>query len=165
MRKARWQHQKPVGLLHSFAEYDSNIHQVSTQNIQIVCNEERFPYAVFMRSKSESDFGKRLAQARAEKKISGEALAKGLGTDGKDLKRAAVSGWETGKSSPNCQQLKLICQRLEKSADYMLFGNVGLTPQVMELASILQAIDEGEAKDKLLAYIQSFKKEQTRQIA
>lgn len=68
------------------------------------------------------DFGTRLAALRRERELTQEELGRGLGTDGEDSSKSVVLGWEKGRHFPKVDQLALICQRLDCSADYLLFG-------------------------------------------
>jgi transcriptional regulator with XRE-family HTH domain len=82
-------------------------------------------------------FGARLAAARKAKQLTQEQLGKGLGTDGKDASKAVVYGWEKDQHYPRVDQLELICNKLNCSADFLLFGveNVsGLRPEVAAVA-------------------------------
>jgi DNA-binding XRE family transcriptional regulator len=65
-------------------------------------------------------FGRRLQEVRKARGVTQVELAKGLGPDGTDLGKAAVSHWEVSRGSPSVLQLKLICERLAVSADHLL---------------------------------------------
>jgi transcriptional regulator with XRE-family HTH domain len=95
-------------------------------------------------------FGSRLSQARRDKRLTQEQLGKGLGTDGKDVTKAVVSGWEKDYHSPRADQLAVICKRLGCSADYILFGTVAegaLQPDLAQLAAEIEQLEDGEARD------------------
>lgn len=74
-------------------------------------------------------FGARLREAMSAKKMTMPQLGKGLKTrkngvlEG-DLGRAAVFGWINGTGFPNVVQLAAICQKLDISADQLLFGDI-----------------------------------------
>lgn len=91
-------------------------------------------------------FGSRLTEARKRKGLTQEALGKGLGTDGKDASKAVVYGWEKDQHFPRVDQLAMICERLEASADQLLFGiqapPSGLLPDVAELARAVNDLHE-----------------------
>lgn len=67
-------------------------------------------------------FGMRLRHARAIAGMTQADLGRGMGNEGADLMKASVSAWEVDRSSPNVDQLRLICDRLCVSADWLLFG-------------------------------------------
>lgn len=75
-------------------------------------------------------FGLRLRLVREQKGLTQDGLGKGLGTDGKDVGKSVVYGWEKDQHMPRVDQLLLICQRLDCSADYLLFGKEGTRPRV-----------------------------------
>jgi DNA-binding XRE family transcriptional regulator len=69
----------------------------------------------------ESDgFPKRLRDSRILLGLTQAALGEGLGTNGRDLQKAAISSWEVGRTSPTVEQIRLLCQRLGVSADFLL---------------------------------------------
>lgn len=51
-----------------------------------------------------------------------EQLGQGMGADGRDLGKGAVSCWENDVAPPNTKQLALLCERLKVKADDLLFG-------------------------------------------
>lgn len=71
-------------------------------------------------------FGTRLTQTRKAKGLTQDQLGKGLGTDGKDVGKAVVYGWEKDQHAPRADQLRMICERLDCSADYLLLGRTGI---------------------------------------
>ena len=91
-------------------------------------------------------FGSRLTAARKEKHLTQEALGKGLGTDGKDASKAVVYGWEKDQHYPRVDQLVLICNKLECSADYLLFGKAAqasaVNPEVASLSVLVDRLPE-----------------------
>jgi transcriptional regulator with XRE-family HTH domain len=92
-------------------------------------------------------FGARLAELRKLKRLTQDQLGKGLGTDGKDVGKAVVYGWEKDQHSPRADQLAMICERLGTSADYLLFGRVAeasLLPEVSRLASDINQLPSGQ---------------------
>lgn len=88
-------------------------------------------------------FGSRLTQARKKKGLTQEGLGKGLATAGEDASKSVVYGWEKDQHYPRVDQLKLICEKLECSADFLLFGMesaVALHPDVASFAQELNAM-------------------------
>jgi transcriptional regulator with XRE-family HTH domain len=75
-------------------------------------------------------FGERLAEARRVAGLTQEQLGVGLGSDGRDLGKGAVSSWENGGSHPSSAQVAKICDRLNISADHLL----GVKARVKERA-------------------------------
>jgi transcriptional regulator with XRE-family HTH domain len=82
-------------------------------------------------------FGKRLKTARDNKKMTGEQFGKGLQGDGKDATKQTISDWENERHLPNVLQLREMCLRLAVSADYLLFGEGGMTPAMLEAHSAM----------------------------
>jgi transcriptional regulator with XRE-family HTH domain len=88
-------------------------------------------------------FGARLAETRRQKKLTQEQLGRGLGTDGKDVTKAVVSGWEQDQHSPRADQLRMICERLGCSADFLLLGvasSGSLSPELSQLAAAIEQL-------------------------
>lgn len=95
------------------------------------------------------EFGARLAKARKNKGLSMEALGEGLGTDGKDVTKQTVWGWEDGRHFPKTDQLFEICRRLNCSADYLLFGTeAALSPAAAELGRELDAVADPQEREQ-----------------
>ena len=161
-RKARRQPETRVELLLSFDEYVLNGHDLSTENIQTLCHEDGHAYAVLMSKVTNiapGTFGWRLQTKRlAMNNMSGEKLGKGMGADGRDLERSTVSSWEHNRTSPSCRQLLLICERLGVTPQYMLFGNEGFSPEVQELAAILEALPPGDIRNLAFENVRALKK-------
>ena len=68
-------------------------------------------------------FGARLKKFREEAGLSGTALGKGLGaTVGEDASRQTISDWESERHYPSVRQLFMLCLKLGKGADELLFG-------------------------------------------
>lgn len=69
---------------------------------------------------STTTFGSRLAALRRKNGLTQGELGKGLAPDGGDVSGAAVSAWEMNRNQPTAAQLRLICQRLNASANELL---------------------------------------------
>lgn len=67
-------------------------------------------------------FGDRLAQARKARGITQTDFGRGMAFDGTDLQKATISAWECGRSSPNVDQLRRLCERLKVTPNEMVFG-------------------------------------------
>ncbi len=63
----------------------------------------------------ETLFTARLKELRKEKALSQKALAKIIGTTDD-----SIYSWERGRSQPSIEYIKLLCNALETSADYLL---------------------------------------------
>lgn len=88
-------------------------------------------------------FGERLTAKRKAKGLTQDQLGRGLGTDGKDASKAVVYGWEKDQHAPRVDQLVLICERLDCSADFLLFGREqnSLSPEVLAFATEVETFD------------------------
>lgn len=93
-------------------------------------------------------FGARLTEARKRKNLTQEALGRGLGTDGKDASKAVVYGWEKDQHYPRVDQLELICEKLDCSADYLLRGVVATSSLSAEVAALAAEIDSIPAPER-----------------
>jgi transcriptional regulator with XRE-family HTH domain len=96
-------------------------------------------------------FGTRLTEARKKKLLTQEGLGKGLGTDGKDASKAVVYGWEKDQHFPRVDQLAMICQRLEVSADYLLFGTIAESALLPEVATVAAEVNSFPPKHRRVA--------------
>lgn len=76
-------------------------------------------------SPSDTTLGERLARLRRAAGLTQEQVGVGLGADGRDLGKGAVSCWEQNVSQPSARQVRQLCERLGVSADYLL----GLLPE------------------------------------
>jgi transcriptional regulator with XRE-family HTH domain len=98
-------------------------------------------------------FGERLSKARKEKGLTQEGLGKGLATDGEDASKSVVLGWEKDRHFPRADQLAMICQRLDCSSDYLLFGGEAtpatLSPEALALAREFDSFDESDRRHLL----------------
>lgn len=102
-------------------------------------------------------FGARLAKQRERLGLSQTDLGKGLGTDGEDASKSVVLGWEKDRHSPRADQLKMICERLQCSADFLLFGQAERWPLdlvPMDLYLALEPHARGFAQAKFLEAIE-----------
>lgn len=93
------------------------------------CHIERSAYACHVR------FGARLAAMRKLRGMTQTDLGKGLGTDGADVGKQVVYGWEKDQHYPRVDQLMQICEKLSCSADYLLFGAGAMTISPKYLAA------------------------------
>lgn len=81
-------------------------------------------------------------------------LGVGLGTDGADVGKQVVYGWEKEQHYPRVDQLILICQKLNISADYLLFGDIK-PPHSQRVADAEQAISRlsDQERQELIAVL------------
>jgi transcriptional regulator with XRE-family HTH domain len=62
--------------------------------------------------------GRRIANARKAKGLTGEKLADVIG-----ITKSAVSQWETGQTFPDFKGLVGLCVELQVSADFIIWGD------------------------------------------
>ena len=86
-------------------------------------------------------FGARLTAARKKKKLTQAQVGKGLGTDGADAGKSVVYGWERQGHYPRADQLAMICERLDCSADELLTGTPNEWPFSRDLRQRVFALD------------------------
>lgn len=89
-------------------------------------------------------FGTRLAAKRNEKGLTQTGLGVGLNTGGEDASKSVVYGWEKDQHYPRVDQLVLICERLNCSADYLLFGISSTLPFSPETLARISALEQLE---------------------
>jgi transcriptional regulator with XRE-family HTH domain len=99
-------------------------------------------------------FGARLTAARKRKGLTQEQLGKGLGTDGKDAGKAVVYGWEKDQHMPRVDQLTLMCERLDESADHLLFGTPSRADFPPGLVELMNSVAALPAKQRELVLLQ-----------
>lgn len=69
-------------------------------------------------------------------------LGKGLGTNGADVSKAVVLGWEKDRHSPRADQLAVICERLAVNPDWLLMGaEQGLSVDAQRVAREFDSFD------------------------
>ena len=102
-------------------------------------------------------FGDRLAAARKNSGLTQGELGRGLGTDGADVGKSVVYGWEKDQHHPRVDQLALICKRLNCSADYLLLGEEAEWPFAIprKRYADLSETDKGFVAGKLEAAIEA----------
>lgn len=88
-------------------------------------------------------FGQRLAAKRQAKGLTQADLGVGLGTDGENASKSVVWGWEKNQHYPRVDQLRLICDRLGCSADYLVNGIAQELPFSRELMERVSQMDAG----------------------
>lgn len=91
-------------------------------------------------------FGTRLREKRKAKGLTQAQLGEGLGTDGSNVGKAVVYGWEKDQHSPRADQLAQMVERLDCSADYLLRGWVAEADLSQDVASLARTIDGLEPK-------------------
>ncbi|WP_201496314.1 helix-turn-helix domain-containing protein [Rubrivivax sp. A210] len=85
---------------------------------QKVRSEEREPNA-------DAAFGRRIRETREARNLSQQAVStrsKWVDTDGKGISRTALIGYEGGSSRPGARELRLLCETLNATPNYLLFG-------------------------------------------
>jgi transcriptional regulator with XRE-family HTH domain len=95
-------------------------------------------------------FGARLKEARTNAKMSGAELGRGAGEkQGKDASKQSVADWEAERHYPKADQLRMICLKLNISADYLIFGDIKKDAELAKAASVVQALTEDQRKQLL----------------
>jgi transcriptional regulator with XRE-family HTH domain len=89
-----------------------------------------------------------MAERRKAKGLTQDQLGKGLGTDGKDVGKAVVWGWEKEQHHPRVDQLILICERLGVSSDWLLFGREAVNAMTPEFADLAAMADKLPPKQR-----------------
>lgn len=99
-------------------------------------------------------FGSRLKQLRQAKGLTQTQLGLKLGAHNQDAGKQVVMGWEKDQHFPKVDQLVLICNRLDCSADFLLFGETretGLSPEAIQVARTLDSFT-GEDRRHVLTH-------------
>lgn len=122
---------------------------MSSHTIQPSCNDFGRAYAQDMNKRPQFGFGERLKAARAAAGISGAELGKGAGESGRDATRQSVSDWENGRHYPKADQLRIICLRLNVSADHLIFGDLRHSVAMAKAASAVQELTEQQRRELL----------------
>lgn len=93
-------------------------------------------------------FKERLAEARKAKKLSQEALGALMGGEDEKMSKQGISHWETGRYEPSLSQLARLCEILDCSADWLLFGRSpeNLPPDALAQARIFARLDKEKKK-------------------
>lgn len=94
-------------------------------------------------------FGERLRLARIAAGLSGTQLGLGAGEHGKDASKASVSDWENERHYPKMDQLRVICLKLNISADDLIFGDIKKDAKSIEAERMLLGLTQ-EQREKLL---------------
>jgi transcriptional regulator with XRE-family HTH domain len=104
-----------------------------------------------MDRKSSFGFGARLKEARNAANLSGTELGRGAGdAPGKDASKQSVADWESERHYPKADQIRLICLKLNVSADHLIFGDIKKDTELIKAASIVQKLTD-EQRRALLA--------------
>lgn len=102
-----------------------------------------------MEKKPGFGFGERLKAARTLAGLSGAELGKGAGENGRDATRQSVSDWENGRHYPKADQLRIICLRLNVSADHLIFGDLRQSVAMAKATSAVQELTEDQRRELL----------------
>lgn len=74
----------------------------------------------------EADLGRRLQETRESMRLTQGDLAeltKGLDADEKGISRAVVSLYESGTNRPSPREIRLLCEALKVSPNYLIYGD------------------------------------------
>ncbi|MCA3041250.1 MAG: helix-turn-helix transcriptional regulator [Rhodocyclaceae bacterium] len=133
-----------------FHEYGSTGHQQSSSAIPIVLHENASLYALAVDKSASFGFGARLREARQSAKLSGTELGRGAGEkQGKDASKQSVADWESERHYPKADQLRLICLKLNVSADYLIFGDVKQDAALINAANVVQGLTDDQRRTLL----------------
>lgn len=133
-----------------FPEYGSTRQDESSSTVPIVWHDEPSLYAQKMDKTASFGFGARLKEARQAAKLSGAELGRGAGEKpGKDASKQSVADWEAERHYPKADQLRLICLKLNISADYLIFGDIKKDAELIKAASVVQALTDDQRKSLL----------------
>lgn len=91
-------------------------------------------------------FGQRLRAARENAGLSGIELGKGAGENGRDASKQSVSDWENDRHYPKADQLRLICMKLNISADFLIFGDIKRDEAVAKAADAVRVLDSSQRR-------------------
>ena len=95
-------------------------------------------------------FGLRLKGARKAAKLTGAELGAGAGEGGRDASKASVSDWEHERHYPKADQLRVICLKLNISADHLVFGDIKDELKLIQAETTIQMLSP-EQRQMLLA--------------
>jgi transcriptional regulator with XRE-family HTH domain len=90
-------------------------------------------------------FGARLAAKRRAAGMTQDQLGEGLGPDGSNVSKGAVSAWEVDRTQPSAVQITRLCEKLKCSADELLGIKLGDTGQRRRLTDPQPTTKEGLA--------------------
>lgn len=98
------------------------------------------PYASGMAERISFGFGARLKKARKDAGISGEELGKRAGEGGKNATKQSVSDWEAERHYPKADQIRVICLKLNISADELILGDIRENAKIARAQSALESL-------------------------
>lgn len=131
---------KPLPQRCSCPEYDRIRPEESSSFVLQTSHLDGRPYAFLM------GFGARLREKRKEKGLTQEQVGEGLGTDGKDVGKAVVYGWEKEQHFPRVDQLATLCERHQWSADYLLLGKASASDLSSAVAQVAAELNKLQPK-------------------
>lgn len=70
------------------------------------------------------NLGKKLKQARLEKKLTQKELAKQIKRKGKNASNTTIANWESGLNNPDIDTLQVICDILQKDGNYFFADDI-----------------------------------------
>lgn len=92
--------------------------------------------------------GKRLAAARMHYSLNVEALARltkaydvDYANEARGISPASLARYEAGDSSPGAREIRLLCEALAISAQWLVFGDVGSSGKSKEEQALLDALN------------------------
>lgn len=131
-------------------EYGSTEPDESSSTRQQFCYQRAAPYAPDMTNTTSFGFGERLREARKAARLTGAELGKGAGESGRDASKASVSDWESERHYPKADQLRVICLKLNISADHLVFGDIRSELKMIQAEATIEMLSP-EQRGALLA--------------
>ena len=137
-------------------EYGSTQLHESSSTRQQFRNQEPAPYAPGMTNTTSFGFGERLREARKAARLTGAELGKGAGESGRDASKASVSDWESERHYPKADQLRVICLKLNISADHLVFGDIKSELKMLQAEATIEMLTPEQRRallDKMIGGI------------
>jgi transcriptional regulator with XRE-family HTH domain len=91
-------------------------------------------------------FGLRLKAAREAAGLTGTELGRGAGERGNDASKASVSDWEKERHYPKADQLRVICLKLNISADHLVFGDIKNELQMIQAEASIEMLSPDQRR-------------------
>lgn len=116
----------------------------------------------------EDTIGRRIREKRSECSLNVSQLAeltKGVSDDGKGLSRAVISGYEKGEYKPGTRELRILCDALEVSPNWLIYGKDATSDQADTIKRVLSTNLPELALAKLLFIISSLPENEFESVA
>jgi transcriptional regulator with XRE-family HTH domain len=90
----------------------------------------------------EDAIGRRIRERREERALNVSQLSehtKNISSDGKGLSRAVIAGYENGEYKPGTRELRILCDALEVSPNWLVFGKESVSERNIATNRILDS--------------------------